>query len=71
MTDVFLKDEGDFVTIGFETEKAKKVLKNDEALNSLHYSFGDDSIPKVDFPMDVIEIVKKFLKANDLTFEEC
>ena len=24
--DVFLKDEGEFVTIGFQTEKAKKIM---------------------------------------------
>ena len=24
--DVFLKDEGEFITIGFQTDKAKKVL---------------------------------------------
>ena len=71
MTDVFLKDEGDFVAIGFETEKAKTVLKNDNVLNKLQYSFGQGSSPKVNFPMEAIESIKKFLNANGLTFEEC
>jgi hypothetical protein len=69
--DVFLKDEGNFVTIGFQTEKAKKALAKDAVLNRLQYSFGDGSLPKVDFPMRGIKSVKFFLNANDLTFEEC
>jgi hypothetical protein len=71
MTDIFLKDEGEFVTIGFQTEKAKAVLKNDNVLSKLQYSIGEGILPKIDFPISGLEMIKKFLKANDLTFEEC
>jgi hypothetical protein len=78
--DVFLKDEGEFVTIGFQTEKARTVLYNDGVLKKLYYCITEDNmtvhnlkgkLPKVDFPVDGIKYVKKFLTANDLTFEEC
>jgi hypothetical protein len=71
MTDVFLKDEGEFVTIGFETEKAKEILKKDNVLNPLSYSLCNGSILKVDFPMVAINTIREFLEANDLTFEDC
>src|ERR1035437_5232594 len=60
MTDIFLKDEGEFVTIGFQTEKAKSVLKNDNVLNKLQYSIGESTLPKIDFPISGIQYVKKF-----------
>ena len=41
--DVFLKDEGDFVTIGFQTEKARTVLYNDGVLKKLYYCITDDN----------------------------
>ena len=71
MKDVFLKDEGEFVTIGFETEKARKVLYNDNVLKKLYYTIVQGSTPKVDFPVSGIPYVEKFLTENDLTFEEC
>ena len=70
-TDVFLKDEGDFITIGFQTEKAQKLMYADETLNKLYYVIGNNEIPKVDLPMASIENVKSYLLKNDLTFEEC
>jgi hypothetical protein len=69
--DVFLKDEGNFVTIGFQTEKARKALSSDNVLSKLSYTIVQGSIPKVDFPLDGIKYIKKYLTANDLTFEEC
>jgi hypothetical protein len=75
--DVFLKDEGDFVTIGFQTERAKIVLYNDNVLSKLYYKIEGSiyskgsSIPKVDFPMEAIKYIKNFLEANELTYEEC
>jgi hypothetical protein len=69
--DIFLKDEGDFVTIGFQTEKAKKIMYNDNVLSKLSYTIVQGSIPKVDFPVDGIKYVKKFLDENGLTYEEC
>ena len=78
--DVWLKDEGDFVTIGFQTEKAQKVLYNDDVLKKLYYCITEDkmtvnnlkgNLPKVDFPLEGIRYVKKFLTENGLTFEEC
>jgi hypothetical protein len=69
--DVFLKDEGEFVTIGFETERARTVLYKDNVLSKLSYTIVQGSIPKVDFPVDGIKYVKKFLDDNNLTYEEC
>ena len=78
--DVFLKDEGEFVTIGFQTEKAQKVLYNDDVLKKLYYCITEDkmtvnnlkgNLPKVDFPLEGIRYVKKFLITNGLIYEEC
>lgn len=79
--DVFLKDEGDFVTIGFQTEKARTVLYNDDVLKKLYYCISDGdkmtignvqgNVPKVDFPLEGIRYVKKFLIENGLIYEEC
>ena len=78
--DVFLKDEGEFVTIGFQTEKAQKVLYNDGVLKKLYYCITEDNmtvhnlkgkLPKVDFPTEGLIYVKKFLITNGLTYEEC
>jgi len=69
--DVFLKDEGNFVTIGFQTEKAQKALHNDNVLSKLSYTIVQGSIPKVDFPLEGIKYVKKYLTENGLTYEEC
>jgi hypothetical protein len=78
--DVFLKDEGDFVTIGFQTEKARTVLYNDGVLKKLYYCITDDNmtignvqgnVPKVDFPTEGLRYVKKFLIENGLIYEEC
>lgn len=70
-TDVFLKDEGDFVTIGFESEKAQKIMRNDNVLNKLSYTIGDGKLPKVDFPMCAIQYIRNFLIANNLAYIEC
>lgn len=70
-TDVILKDEGDFMTIVFLTEKAQKLMYADEILNKLHYVLDHYEVPKVDMPIESIENVKSYLIVNDLTFEEC
>jgi hypothetical protein len=70
-TDVFLKDEGDFITIGFQTQKAQKLMYADETLNRLYYVRNNNEVPKVDMPMASIDNVKTYLIKNDLTFEEC
>ena len=78
--DVYLKDEGDFVTIGFQTKKAQEILSNDNVLKKLYYCITEDklnitnvqgNVPKVDFPIDGIIYIKKFLDVNNLTYEEC
>jgi hypothetical protein len=69
--DVFIKDEGDFATIGFQSEKAKKAMYADNVLSKLFYTIGEGSIPKVDFPMSGIKHIIKYLEGNGLTYEEC
>jgi hypothetical protein len=69
--DVFIKDEGDFITIGFQSEKSQKLMYADETLNKLYYVIHNGEVPKVDLPMASIDNVKSYLDKNDLTFEEC
>lgn len=45
--DVFIKDEGEFYTVGFQTEKAKEVLSNQPEQVRSH-AYGKE-LPKIDF----------------------
>lgn len=64
--DVFIKDEGDFVTVGFQTEKAKQVLKKEKSVTT----YGDE-LPKVDILNEFITTIKIWCNFNKLTYEEC
>lgn len=65
--DVFIKDEGDFVTIGFQTEKAKQVLKKEKNMTNV---YGDE-LPKLDILNEFIITIKIWCNFNKLTYEEC
>lgn len=47
-SDIFLKDEGDIITVCFQTPKALKVLsnENDDAVRSVFY--GNETYKKLD-----------------------
>ena len=67
MKDIFIKDEGEFITVGFQTEKAKLALANDETLSTLTYG---DGLPKIDFDVQVQPAIESWCEENELTFEE-
>lgn len=67
MTDVFLKDEGDFFTIGFQSEKAKKVAPN---MLPSEWLYGKD-LPKADIANGSKPYTIEVLGMYHLTWEEC
>jgi hypothetical protein len=68
MTDVFLKDEGDFFTIGFQTDNAKKIVsKENDAFKEL---YGKD-VPKLDVINKSKPMIISWLISHNLSWEEC
>lgn len=64
--DVYLKDEGDFITMILNTDKAKEVLKSQpQSVRSKLYADGT----KMNFACDYAKKIKGFLKAKELTFQ--
>lgn len=68
MKDIFIKDEGDFITVGFQSDKAKEVLSTDKELSKITYG---NELPKIDLDSKGICEVKLWCGENQLTYEEC
>ncbi len=71
-SDVFFKDEGDFFTIGFQSEKAKnhfeeELYKNGDIFEGQH---GSKELPKLDIPMKDYETMKAYYNAIGMTIDE-
>ena len=65
--DVYLKDEGDFMTMVLNTDKAREVLNNQpQSVRSKLYAGGT----KMNFAYDYKKKIKGFLKSKVLTFQE-
>lgn len=67
MTDVFLKDEGTFFTIGFQSEKAKEVAPK---MLPHEWLYGKDLI-KADIINESKPYTIEVLSLYNLTYEEC
>ena len=71
--DIFIKDEGDFVTVGFQSEKAKDAFiveqhKNGDVFQTQH---GSEELPKLDVAIEQQAVVEQWCEDNNLTFEYC
>ncbi|MFA5366648.1 MAG: hypothetical protein WC333_02090 [Dehalococcoidia bacterium] len=65
--DVFIKDEGDFVTLGFQTEKGKIAARE---LFPANWIYGENVL-KVDVSIKDQKAFTKVLEIKELTWEEC
>lgn len=67
--DVFIKDDGDIITVGFQSLKSKKVIENEkkEIKNSL---YGNE-LPKLDLMKHSKQLVYTWLISHGLSWEEC
>ena len=63
--DVFIKDEGDFVTVGFQTEKAKEIVRKENIDNI----YGDQVL-KLDVVMESQPAIITWLISHGLSWEE-
>ena len=68
MKDVFLKDEGDFFTVGFQSDDAKKIVKNEE--DAFKELYGEDLL-KLDVPNVSKPMIISWLISHNLSWEEC
>lgn len=66
--DIYLKDEGEFITVVFQTERAKKALKT-ESNEVLNATYGND-LPKLDIPLESKNDIIKWCVTHSLTMEE-
>ncbi len=65
--DVYLKDEGDFMTMVLNTDNAKELLNNQpQSVKSKLYASGT----KMNFAYDYKAKIKSFLKNKKLSFQK-
>jgi hypothetical protein len=66
--DVYIKDEGDFYTAVFQSEKAKKVL-NKQPKVVINETYGNE-VPKLDVPLESKNSIITWCASHNLTVEE-
>lgn len=71
--DVFIKDEGDFVTVVFDTELSQSILKKEKAkvLESVVWgtNFDEKPIAKLDIQKESIPMIQAWLVSHNLSWE--
>lgn len=67
--DVFIKDEGDFFTLGFQSKKAKEVLSN-QPENVRMQAHGKELL-KIDFANVSENSLIAWCVSHDLSIEKC
>jgi len=66
--DVYLKDEGKFITVVFQSEKAKEALKREPQM-VIDNTYGKE-IPKLNIPLNAKNDAIAWCASNDLTIED-
>jgi hypothetical protein len=72
--DVFIKDEGDFVTVGFNSELSQKILKKEKAevLKRVVWGTNIDEKPiaKLDIHRESVPMILAWLVSHNLSWEQ-
>ena len=63
-TDCFIKDEGDFITVGFVSERAKEIIK----LNTPDDVLYGNNVLKMDVELKSKQGIITWLVSHNLTF---
>lgn len=66
--DVFIKDEGDIITIGFQSDKSKEFAKKQKELKESLYG---NNLPKMDLMKHSKNLILTWLISHGLSWEEC
>jgi hypothetical protein len=66
--DVYLKDEGDFITVVFQSDKAKKAVKK-QPQRVIDNIYGND-LPKLDVDLTAKKSIIAWCASHELTIEE-
>jgi hypothetical protein len=70
--DVYIKDEGEFATICFQSDKAKKLVKNDANVKDhlrIGNAIGGGESVKLDVDIQSVPDLEIWLVSNDLSWE--
>lgn len=71
--DVFIKDEGNFVTVGFQSDLAQSILKKEkpEVQKQVVWgkTFKDKPIAKLDILKESISNIQAWLVSHNLSWE--
>lgn len=57
--DIFIKDEGDFITVVFQSPKALEIGRKELGLKN--------NKTKIDYPLHVLNTIKEIAKINSLS----
>lgn len=68
--DAFIKDEGDFITVGFVSDKAKAYLALQPIEVKEHLYGSLDGVRKLDLDVSQQPMIQSFLVSCGLTWEE-
>ena len=68
MTDIYIKDEGDFLTICFQTPEAIKALR-DQPIEVLEHLYGSDGYKKLDIDSSQVNMIVGFAISYNLSFD--
>lgn len=68
--DAFIKDEGDFITVGFVSDKAKAYLALQPIEVKEHLYGSLDGVRKLDLDISQLSMIQTFLVSCGLTWEE-
>lgn len=66
--DVYLKDEGDFLTVVFQSNKAKEAIKK-QPQEVINETYGND-LPKLDVDLSAKKSIITWCTSHNLTTEE-
>lgn len=71
--DAYIKDEGDFVTVCFDSELSQSILKKEKAKVLKHVvwgkNFNDKPIAKLDILKESIPMIQAWLVSHNLSWE--
>ena len=66
--DIYFKDEGDFMTVCFQTPKAIKALRN-QSIEVIESSYGSIDYKKLDVDLNQKSLMVAWAISENLTFE--
>ena len=67
--DIYIKDEGDFMTVCFQNEKSIKVLKETQPIEIIESTYGSVNYKKLDLQLGQKNAIFAFAISHNLTIQ--